>query len=238
MRLSRLSALIALAMATGMLAIGCIQRTPAVSPYSQAIAQLRNAGVPDRFDDELLVDLLQLACESPRTTLVGEIEPLALRRARESVGAIDAAVAALVFLMGADNEGLCAAGVDATGTPAPPLTNTFADVESTFSEQATSLPLEVAGALGLTDARLLSPSTGVLRVEGGTTGNPEAAACGVAYSLSTLYRVLLTPTIRALITGDPEPTVQIAISGGVGAALDSSPGGLDALVLRCLGGGG
>jgi hypothetical protein len=72
-----------------------------------------------------------------------------------------------------------------------------------------------------------------LRVEGQAAAGTEGqAACNAAIVIASLYSALLTPVELAVLTGDPDPVVQIVVGGTV---LDSAPHGVSELTKLCYG---
>jgi hypothetical protein len=86
----------------------------------------------------------------------------------------------------------------------------------------------------LANPRLSVPSSGIMRIDGeAPAGTESQAQCTAVIILGSLYTFLLTPVELAVLTGDPDPVVQIAV--GSAPVLDSSPGGLAELTRRCFG---
>jgi hypothetical protein len=73
-----------------------------------------------------------------------------------------------------------------------------------------------------------------MRIDGEAPAGTEGQAqCNAVIVLGSLYTFFLTPVDRAVLTGDPDPVVQIAV--GLAPMLDSAPGGLSELTRRCFG---
>ena len=222
-------------------AAGCIDRTTGGGPYSNALARLRQLGVPSRFDDGLLQSLSSLACDMPAGTRATEFEPGAFRLLAAAGAEIDAGAGALVVLLFSNGASLCLQ-LSPSGTPNPSgtsSTTTYADFErdlvASLSDVLQALD-EQLSTLGLTNARVSVPAKGIMRIEGDAP--PEVAAkqlaCSVAVLLAVDFVSLLTPLERAIQTGDPDPIVQIALNGA-DPILDSSPNGLIAFAPQCFG---
>lgn len=226
---------VALAVAA-LLVAGCIQRTAGGGgPYAAAVEDLRAAGVPDRFDDGLLGDLFATACGSPAGTRNFELQPLLIRRTAAPLERLDAGGGAVVRMVLSRYGRLCRDGGESPASPAPDE-STFAVTEAALMREVDDITDLLTGVLGLANARVSSPANGVLRIEGeaGTEVTLRTTGCNAAYALSIYYHVPLTPLHRAILTGDADPVVQIAVSDGAEqTVLDSSPVGLIGLLSSC-----
>jgi hypothetical protein len=215
---------------------GCINRSTGEGPYSTALTRLRQLGVPSRFDDALLLDLSAQACAMPAGTRAAEFEPGIFRQLAAAGIEIDAGAGALVEILFARGPALCAQTDSPSPSSAPASSSTtYADVEANLASVRTTL-LE-GGWLaftGLTNAALSVPSTGIMRIDGEAPAGTEGQAqCFAVIILGSLYSFLLTPVELAVLTGDPDPVVQIAV--GSVPILDSSPHGLSELSRDCFG---
>lgn len=234
MRARALTVLIALCLCGS--AAACIDRTTGSGPYSTALTRLRDLGVPDRFDDALLLRLAAETCDMPLGTRPSEFEPGIFRQLAAAGIEIDAGSGALVEILFASGSALCdpAASPAPTSPPANPG-RTYAEVADNLEAIRTTL-LEGSwlGFTQLANPRLSVPSTGIMRIDGeAPAGTESQAQCTAVIVLGSLYSFLLTPVELAVLTGDPDPVVQIAV--GSAPILDSTPNGLSGISSRCFG---
>lgn len=236
------------ALAAALLAGGCITRAAPPTPidYPRAVAQLRALGVPAAYDDELVGELVALHCRRPAGATSAEVEPLLLRRL---LGERPAEIAdvALVQAVGILPAALCdpASGPPPSASPSVDPQLWSADLESLAADQAglrANLPAAVGQFLGLVPTVDYAP--GLLALEftlepGRDEEQLAIQACGLAQGLAGLFAFInVSPAMVALIAGDHDPRLRLAVvSGAASHILDSSPGRMSELIARCAAGG-